>query len=124
MSYDSVEPLDDLMVNLVFQPNHIAPDLERLIVAPHTATIARYLLECGRGVQVEPALSHDTMAFLAAGNAYGFKGETTKVTFKVENEYVTNKGHYYAPVRAICTRPWNRVSARTMAVRVVISGFQ
>jgi hypothetical protein len=99
LSYGSdTDVIDDVMFNLI-RDIDLAPALERVIVKPHCATIVRYMLECVRGVAVDPPLSHDVMAFLAAGNAYGY-GANTKVKFTVENEELTNKAHYYAPVRA------------------------
>ena len=89
----------DLWVSSVYLLQATAPLLERLIVKPSAGFVPRYFLEVERGVRVEPALSHDTMAFLAAGNAYGL-GANSKVKFTVEGEYMTNKAHYYAPVRA------------------------
>lgn len=103
MSYDDEEPLQHVMECLCF--DDLAPTLKRLLLVPNAAFVTRFLLEYKRGLQVEPPLSHDVMAFIAAGCAYGWGGEDakeypTKVTFKVESEYLTNKAHYYAPVRA------------------------
>jgi len=113
------QALTTLMDSLYF--DDLAPMLKRLIVQPHASFVVRYMLECVRGVLVEPPLSHDVMAFLAAGNAYGYNGSTkacdprastmqparprahthhTQVTITVEKEYLTNKAHYYEPVRA------------------------
>ena len=68
------QALTTLMDSLYF--DDLAPMLKRLIVQPHASFIVRYMLECARGVLVEPPLSHDVMAFLAAGNAYGYNGST------------------------------------------------
>ena len=73
----------------------------RIILQPRAHLIARYELECERGVQIEPALSHEAMTFLAAGKAYGW-GAKTKVKIQVENEYITWRNfsaHFYDPVR-------------------------
>jgi len=88
--------LDKLMFALLYE----ADSLHRIIAQPHTSNLSRYLLEVTRGVTIEPALTPDVMAFLAAGNAYGMRGDTTEVKFKVESESLTNKAHYYSPVRA------------------------
>ena len=69
---DENRGLTTLMESLYF--DDLAPMLKRLIVQPHASFIVRYMLECVRGVLVEPPLSHDVMAFLAAGNAYGYNG--------------------------------------------------
>ena len=76
---DENQGLTTLMESLYF--DDLAPMLKRLIVQPHASFIVRYMLECVRGVLVEPPLSHDVMAFLAAGNAYGYNGSTKACTF-------------------------------------------
>jgi hypothetical protein len=101
MAHDD-EALVDFMCELHFDET-TALMLERMMVQPHASQIPRYFVEVARGVKIEPALSHDVMAFLACGNAYGFGGGGTmgtQVKFEAEKEYLTNKAHYYEPVRA------------------------
>lgn len=74
----SEKALRHVMANLYCEGT--APLLQRVIFPPHSAHILRYLLACVRGLTVEPALSHDVMAFLAAGNTFDFRGDKTKVS--------------------------------------------
>tara|TARA_B110001452_G_scaffold239123_1_gene219986 strand:- start:623 stop:1240 length:618 start_codon:yes stop_codon:yes gene_type:complete len=74
MSYDDEEPLTELMMSLYL--DGLAPMLERLITQPSAAFVVRYMIECVHDVKVEPPLSHDVMAFLAAGNKYGYGCDT------------------------------------------------
>lgn len=77
----------------------IAPQLQHVSVLPNTSLISRYQLETVRGIKMACPLSFDVMAFLAAGNAYGYCGSNTSVKFDVETNDLSNKAHYYV-VRA------------------------
>lgn len=95
---DDPYALEELLFSMYDGPT---PTPDRIILQPRAHLIVRYMLECERGVQIEPALSHEAMTFLAAGKSYGY-GENSAVKIQVENEYITRRNfsaHFYDPVR-------------------------